>query len=124
MLQQVFARLEAQAGSVNRDIRPHRAALRVPALRTVADLNGCQLACYGEADPAAKAGAVVLGAHRFLHQGNEQAHCKVKLAKALQQAGSGCIQTGHVAALQAQFNVFGQHLAEFHTPLVKTVDAP
>ncbi len=55
MLQQVFARLEAQVGGFYRNIRPHRAALRVPALRTVADLDWRQFTCYGEANAFAKA---------------------------------------------------------------------
>jgi alpha-beta hydrolase superfamily lysophospholipase len=45
-------------------------------------------------------------------------------ADAPQQARAGPVQTVRVTAGQARLDVLGQHLAQLHAPLVKTVDAP
>src|SRR6185312_15891908 len=45
-------------------------------------------------------------------------------AQALEQTGGRAVQAGEVAALQTRLDIAGQHLAQFHAPLIEAVDAP
>lgn len=64
-MQQVLALQERNAGGFNGNIGCKRAALRLPALGAVANLNWCQWSGDGKTDASAEARTKV-GAHAFL----------------------------------------------------------
>jgi hypothetical protein len=65
-LQQVLPGRKRQPGCVHRNVGRKRAALCLPALRAVTNLNGRQLAFDGELNAFAKARSMVLGGHHIV----------------------------------------------------------